>query len=86
MLVLTGNPSNDFMNRMRKFVSPLVRHKVLEAPNKTFGVPLDELVRQTPSEGNTVPTAVKKICEHIYKHGMIELAVERDFVQYCTSV
>ena len=55
---------------MRKFVSPRVKHKVLETPNKTFGVPLDELVRQT--EGEAVPVAVKKICEHIYKHGKIE--------------
>ena len=68
--LLTGSTSDDLMNRMRKFVSPRFRHKVLDASNKTFGVPLDELVRQTPSDGDMVPTAVKKICEHIYKHGM----------------
>ncbi|KAL8593269.1 hypothetical protein ACOMHN_009923 [Nucella lapillus] len=54
---------------MRKFVSPRVKHKVLDPPNKTFGVPLDELVRQAPADVDAVPAAVKKICEHIYKHG-----------------
>jgi len=76
--LLTGSTSDDLMNRMRKFVSPRFRHKVLDASNKTFGVPLDELVRQTPSDGDMVPTAVKKICEHIYKHGM----KFRDFVLF----
>ena len=73
MPLLTGNSSDESMNRMRKFVSPRFRHKVLETPNKTFGVPLDELVRQAPAEGDSVPTAVKKICEHIHKHGMKEV-------------
>ncbi|XP_076443279.1 protein FAM13A-like [Babylonia areolata] len=65
------------MNRMRKFVSPRVKHKVLDAPNKTFGVPLDELVRQVPPEGDAIPTAVKKICEHIYKHGVDQEGIFR---------
>ncbi|PVD39368.1 hypothetical protein C0Q70_01998 [Pomacea canaliculata] len=62
---------------MRKFVSPRTGRKVIESPNKTFGVPLDELLRQSPAESGTVPAAVKRICEHIYKHGVDQEGIFR---------
>ncbi|KAK7507959.1 hypothetical protein BaRGS_00000924 [Batillaria attramentaria] len=62
---------------MRKFVSPKAGHKVLESQNKTFGVPLDELMRQNPADGSIVPTAVSKICEHLYKHGVNQEGIFR---------
>jgi hypothetical protein len=61
---------------MRKFISPHDKRKVLDVPNKTFGVPLDELVRQASSgDGECVPAPVKKICEHIFRHGEFDLNV-----------
>lgn len=63
---------------MRKFVSPHNKQKVLDAPNKTFGVPLDELVLQVPADGEAaVPAPVKKICEHIYRYGVNEEGIFR---------
>lgn len=67
----------ELMDKMRKFVSPKAGHKVLESPNKIFGVPLDELMRQTPREGTAVPAAVSRICEHLYKHGVNQEGIFR---------
>ncbi|XP_029649501.1 protein FAM13A isoform X2 [Octopus sinensis] len=57
------------MDRVRKLLSPGTKKKTVpQNSNKTFGVPLEELVRQAP-DGLKIPLIVKKICEHIENHG-----------------
>ncbi|GAB1611036.1 protein FAM13A-like isoform X5 [Argonauta hians] len=57
------------MDRVRKLLSPGTKKKTVpQNSNKTFGVPLEELVRQAP-DGLKIPVIVKKICEHIGNHG-----------------
>lgn len=70
---------------MRKFVSPRAARKVLDTVNKTFGVPLEELLRQMPADGCTVPAAVKRICEYIYKHGELSNFQNKEQFSQVTS-
>lgn len=57
------------MDRVRKLLSPGTKKKTVpHGSNKTFGVPLEDLVRQAP-DGLKVPLVVKKICEHIENNG-----------------
>lgn len=56
------------VDKMKKLLSPGTRKKGLGNVNKTFGVPLEELMTNA-SSGSTVPYLVSKICEHIRDKG-----------------
>ncbi|XP_061196169.1 protein FAM13B-like isoform X1 [Saccostrea echinata] len=64
----TGNLTMSSVDKMKKLLSPGTRKKGLGNMNKTFGVPLEELMSRA-SSGMTVPYIVSKICEHIRDKG-----------------
>ncbi|XP_056017820.1 protein FAM13B-like isoform X2 [Ostrea edulis] len=64
----TANFTMSSVDKMKKLLSPGTRKKGLGNVNKTFGVPLEELMTNA-SSGSTVPYLVSKICEHIRDKG-----------------
>ncbi|KAL5019087.1 hypothetical protein ScPMuIL_004809 [Solemya velum] len=63
-----GLAGEESMDKVKKLLSPGTKRKVISSVNKTFGVPLEELVRKAPP-GSPVPFLVKKICNHLGTHG-----------------
>lgn len=62
------NSNMSSVDKMKKLLSPGTRKKGLGSGNKTFGVPLEELMTR-PENTGTVPYVVRKICEHIRDKG-----------------
>lgn len=62
----TVNSKMSSVDKMKKLLSPGTRKKGLG--NRTFGVPLEELMSRAAS-GAIVPYVVSKICEHIRDKG-----------------
>ncbi|KAL3875584.1 hypothetical protein ACJMK2_033522 [Sinanodonta woodiana] len=64
--ITRGVNSNASMDKVKRLWSPGSKKKI--NANKTFGVPLEELVRRAP-HGYKVPFIVKRICSYIEANG-----------------
>ncbi|XP_071105558.1 protein FAM13A-like isoform X4 [Haliotis cracherodii] len=69
----TGVP----MDRVKKLLSPASRRKLVPSNNvnKTFGAPLDVLVKRSPN--CLIPSIVKKTCDFISRYGMDQEGIFR---------
>ncbi|ESP03868.1 hypothetical protein LOTGIDRAFT_156466 [Lottia gigantea] len=57
------------MERVKRLISPGTKRKLIgNNSNKTFGVPLEDLMKRAPPEYR-VPLVVKKLCDYIDKNG-----------------
>ncbi|XP_064601221.1 protein FAM13A-like isoform X2 [Liolophura sinensis] len=65
-----------YMDRMRKLLSPGTKRKLVHNGHKTFGVPLEELVRRAPSS-EKVPRIVSQLCDYIQNNGIEQEGIFR---------